>query len=90
MQAKAQISFYITTKYDSLEILSDKFDNRHKHLWTYMFCRLATFGATLTIYFRRCSNDKGFMCFTSLWQSNWQFVHTPCSIRKSSWKSQEF
>jgi len=53
-----------------------------------MFFRLATFGAIFCINSRRLSNDKGLVSLTSLWQSNWQFVHTPCSILKSSWRSQ--
>lgn len=53
---------------------------------TYKFFRLATFGATFSMYSCRLANDKGLMCFTSLWQSNWQCVQTPCSISKRPWK----
>lgn len=52
-----------------------------------MFFRLATFGATFSMYSRRFSNAKGLIYSTSLWQSNWHTVHTPCSIWKSSWRS---
>ena len=52
---------------------------------TYSFLCFVNCGASLWIYFSRSSVVNGFMSWTSLWQSSWQFVHIPRSTWKSSW-----